>query len=296
MDTKKIEVLLRALELGSLSKAAQEYLYTPSAVSHILDTLEDELGTKIVRRTYRGIEPEEGCEEIISGLKEILEAEKRVIRLSADKKKRKSTITVGTYSSISKYILPRLTKGFKEVFPHIEIDIIVGDKMKDFYHHREADVILGEPLSAPDVIFEKLLTDSYVAILPPSFPCERERIRREELYNGTFIMAMDTAIQTYMKERPTGDIIRVNSHDDSSILQMVKADIGLSILPSLSIERGHGLVCKELEPTLSRVLGLVYRKNDFKKNPNLRAFIEYTRNFDLQQPGDTLCSHSNTAG
>ena len=87
MDTKKIEVLLRALELGSLSKAAQEYLYTPSAVSHILDTLEDELGTKIVRRTYRGIEPEEGCEEIISGLKEILEAEKRVIRLSATRRR-----------------------------------------------------------------------------------------------------------------------------------------------------------------------------------------------------------------
>ena len=107
MDTKKLEVLLRAIELGSLSKAAEEYLYTPSAVSHILDTIEDEIGTKIVKRTYKGIEPEEDCKEIIEELKQLVNTEKHIINLAANKKKGKETINIATYSSISKYILPQ---------------------------------------------------------------------------------------------------------------------------------------------------------------------------------------------
>ena len=44
MDINKIEILIKAIELGSLSKAANEFLYTPSAVSHIVDAIENEVG------------------------------------------------------------------------------------------------------------------------------------------------------------------------------------------------------------------------------------------------------------
>ena len=51
MDISKIEILLRAIELGSLSKASNEFLYTPSAVSHILDSIENEVGVKALYET-----------------------------------------------------------------------------------------------------------------------------------------------------------------------------------------------------------------------------------------------------
>ena len=75
METKKIEMLLRAIELKSLSKAAEEYLYTPSAMSHIADGIENELGIQILKRTHSGIEVNNGCAEVIEKLRAITDAE-----------------------------------------------------------------------------------------------------------------------------------------------------------------------------------------------------------------------------
>ena len=94
MQIKNIEILLRALELGSLSKAAEEYLYTPSAVSHILDAVESEIGTRVIKRTYKGVEPEEGCEEILECLKQLVKTENHIMKLAADQKKGKTSIRI----------------------------------------------------------------------------------------------------------------------------------------------------------------------------------------------------------
>ena len=85
MDIHKIEILIRAIELGSLSKAAKEFLYTPSAVSHIFDTIENEIGIRFIKRGYSGIEVEDGCEEIVRNLKNIVSLEKRTKQIAYDR-------------------------------------------------------------------------------------------------------------------------------------------------------------------------------------------------------------------
>ena len=82
MDTDKIEILVRAIELGSLSKAADEFSYTPSAVSHIADSVENEIGIRFIKRTYAGIETEPGCEVIVDTLKKIVRLKRKAIQLA----------------------------------------------------------------------------------------------------------------------------------------------------------------------------------------------------------------------
>ena len=55
MDTVKIRAVLAAAKYGSLSKAAQEFSYTPSAFSHMLVTFEKELGVRIFERSSKGV-------------------------------------------------------------------------------------------------------------------------------------------------------------------------------------------------------------------------------------------------
>ena len=69
MDINKIEMILFALHSGSFSKAAEKYSYTPSALSHIADSLEGEIGRKFIRRTHMGIEPADP--EIVAALQDI---------------------------------------------------------------------------------------------------------------------------------------------------------------------------------------------------------------------------------
>ena len=51
MDTFKIRAVLAAAETGSLSRAAEQFSYTPSAFSHMLSAFEDELGVRIFHRS-----------------------------------------------------------------------------------------------------------------------------------------------------------------------------------------------------------------------------------------------------
>ena len=71
MDTNKIKMFLLTEKYKSFSKTAEEFSYTPSAISHIADSLEEELGVKLFIRSRKGVELTE------AGLKQI-KAAKRI--------------------------------------------------------------------------------------------------------------------------------------------------------------------------------------------------------------------------
>ena len=50
MDSKKLEILMTAVDLGSFSKASEVVGYTQSGLTHQVDSLEREIGLRHVRR------------------------------------------------------------------------------------------------------------------------------------------------------------------------------------------------------------------------------------------------------
>lgn len=50
MDTEKCRALIAALELGSLTAAAESLGYTPSGISRMMAALEDEMGFPLLIR------------------------------------------------------------------------------------------------------------------------------------------------------------------------------------------------------------------------------------------------------
>ena len=54
MDTKKTKALLLALERGSLTAAAEELGYTQSGFTHMMNSLEDEAGIRLLVRSKVG--------------------------------------------------------------------------------------------------------------------------------------------------------------------------------------------------------------------------------------------------
>ena len=72
MDTLKIKTILSAVENKSFSKTAEELSYTPSALSHMADSLEQELGVKLLKRTPKGVELTENGEKLKDKLQAVL--------------------------------------------------------------------------------------------------------------------------------------------------------------------------------------------------------------------------------
>ena len=55
MDTTKCTALLTILEKGSLSAAADALGYTPSGISRMIDSMEEETGFALLTRSRRGV-------------------------------------------------------------------------------------------------------------------------------------------------------------------------------------------------------------------------------------------------
>ena len=283
MDTDKIEILIKAIEMGSMSKAANVFSYTPSAVSHIADVIENEVGIKFIRRTYSGIEIEPGCEMIVDNFRKIVSLQKQTKQIASDILRNKKGVTIGTYASLSKHIMAKIIKGFNKQFPDININIIVMDDINKVFEDNEADILLAERIEGENIGWQEILTDPYVAVFPDNTGNQNKSISIEELYKYTFIKTRENKIAQYIDESKFDNVINVDSHDDSSVIYMVKEGLGIAVLPMLSVRDEKNVQYKTLEPGFDRKLGVIYRKTDFEKTTELRKFIEYIRLFDFNQ-------------
>ncbi len=280
MDISKIEMLLRAIELGSLSKASQEFLYTPSAFSHILNAVEKELNTTLIKRSHTGIVPLEDKKEIIDLMKKIVDTYKKIVHLSMDNSLTQS-INICTYASISKALLPELSKSLKSEYPDLKIDIIVSDSLKKI--SEKADVLIGEKVTLENYVWEELFVDPYVAVVPATNELYNEGFSFEKKYDDTIILTIDGIVQRTVKKENFSNVITVKSDDDGSVLEMVRAGMGITILPRLSV----GVIDEKIkllpiEPKLIRKLGILY-ENKLKNNPVICHIANEIKKYNVNQ-------------
>ncbi len=259
MDTYKISVILRAIELGSLTKAAAEYEYSPSALSQMLTSLEEEIGTTLITRTHTGITAAEGAEDIISMLGEMLKIKDEII--SAAAKSGNRAITVATYPSISKNILPSAIKAYKQLHADVDINIIVSDTFDDIFRKGLADFCFGERIKSDEAVFVPVLDDPFLAVLPVSYKCEGPEISCLELLKNKFIKPKDKNISAYIKKYSTDKLLSHNASDDSSVMELVRAEMGVSILSRMATLGAAGIKTEALSPPLYRRLGFIYKRS-----------------------------------
>ena len=76
------KVFYDVAKYGSFSKAAEELSYTPSAMSHIADSVECELGIKLLNRNFNGVELNENGTFLLPYIKALINAEDELLKQS----------------------------------------------------------------------------------------------------------------------------------------------------------------------------------------------------------------------
>ena len=56
MDARKLNAIMTAIDLGSFSKAAESVGYTQSGLTHLVNSLEKELGFPLFVRSKQGVQ------------------------------------------------------------------------------------------------------------------------------------------------------------------------------------------------------------------------------------------------
>ena len=193
MDSRKLEILMAAVDLGSLSRAAEVVGYTQSGLTHLVDSLEREIGLTLVQRDHSGIALTEEGNALMPAIREFLRANARLEnQISAITEKSAQTIRVAAYASIAMRWMPEILYRFRRVCPHIDVDLRTVDHELEPFELLEAwrtDVIFAARQSAFACDWTPLHNDAMYAILPADYPTDdRETFPITEFEGRDFLM------------------------------------------------------------------------------------------------------------
>lgn len=279
MNIRKYEAFVRAVELGSLSKAAEELGYTQSGISHMMQSLEDEVGFPLMVRTSTGIQPNSEGEMLLPAIRQMLNTseslEQHIAKIKGIDTGR---IRIAAYPSVAAYWLPTIIRKFREDYPNVEIEIteVGSGAIESIMTSRQAELCIYAGGEGKDFEWEPLCRDRMLVLLPPNHPLAgAEEIPLEKLEKETFIMPMpdyDGEVRFILNKLKKGPHISFSACSDYTIINMVTQGLGVSILPELLLKNyKHQAVALPLAPMQERELGIGV--------PQLRAMSPVTRNF-----------------
>ena len=279
MNIHKLEALVRAVELGSLSKAAEELGYTQSGISHMMQSLEEEVGFPLMIRTSSGIQLNHEGELLLPVIRQLLNSSEVLEQYIAQIKGADTgRIRIAAYPSVATYWLPQIIRDFQKDYPHVEVQIMEGgsDTIERIMAGKQADLCLYAGGESKDFEWVPLCEDRLLALVPPDHPlAEQKTLPLEAFLHEKFIMPMpgyDGEVRFILDKLNRWPQILFSACSDYAIINMVTEGLGVSILPELLLRNyKHQAVALPMDPLQVRMLGMGV--------PKMKAVSPVTRNF-----------------
>lgn len=277
MDTLKVKAFMAVKKYGSFSKAAEMFCYTPSAFSHIADSLEEELNVKLFKRTHKGVEITEKGNELVKYFENLLNAEDMLFSRCSEIGEKVKEVRIGAYSSISKHFLPKIIKEFREQNGEIKISVYVSDDLTQMLNNDEIDVMIASEIIPENWLRFELFTDPYVAVLPSNL-CKTNQITKDEFYNFPFIDTKEKIIHGQFDLSKFKEIIDYKTDDYNSVISLVKEGVGVAVVPKLELKtKISGIKICKIEPEFNREIVVAYKKQK-KTNVAISRLIDFLKN------------------
>ena len=242
MDWDKLRVFHAVAEAGSFTHAGEALNLSQSAVSRQISALEESLSVPLFHRHARGLILTEQGELLYRTAREVfskLAMTEAMLSESKDRPKGPLKVTT-TVSFGSAWLTPRIRE-FLELYPDIQVAMVVDDSELDL-SMREADVAIRmSPPRQPDLVQRHLMTVRVHLYAAPEYLKKHGTPRRaEELDQHRLVVYGDEArapisninwvleagLKPGHERRP---ILQVNN--TYGLLRAVSSGLGLAALP-----------------------------------------------------------------
>jgi DNA-binding transcriptional LysR family regulator len=249
LDLPRLAVLREVARRGSLSAAALELAYTPSAVSQQIAALEREVGLAVLERRPRGVVLTDAGRHLLAHAEEILgRVEAAEEEMQALAGLRSGSLRLGAFSSAGAVLVPRAVIELQRRYPgvHLTLEEMEPDEAVAQLRDREIDLALVYELPTshgsepPALEYEHLLDDPLYIGLPKNHRlAARKRIRVTELaaerwvrgvYQGSTLSVLSTACQAAGFEPNV--VFRCDDH--LAVQGFVAAGLGIAVMPGLT--------------------------------------------------------------
>ena len=283
MDTKKLEALVVSVELGSFTRAAEQLGYTQSGLTHMMNSLEKDIGFTVLVRGRSGVQLTPAGQRIFPLVQECLAGRAALEReISLINSHKEDSVRVAAYESIARHWLPEVIQQFRREHPDVTVDIQMGsvDEVYRWVMEDRVDMCFASRQDYNTLDWTPLRDDELLAILPPDYP-DGDNAFPIEFFNGQeFLMpsmGFDKDILRVLNEHGVAPLIRTTQVSDSAVISMVEHGLGVSVLSRLVLRgRQNSVRALPLLPQAFRKLGIAARPRK-ELRPIVRKFITQSR-------------------
>ncbi len=265
MDSKKLEVLMTAADLGSFTKASEVIGYTQSGLTHMMNALEREIGFPLLQRNHSGIQLTEQGEKLMPAIREFLQANANLEnRIRAIAEEKTEVIRIAAYASIAMQWMPEILYRFRRLCPEVTVELRMVDHALepfDLLEKGQTDVIFASRQHYSCCDWIPLYNECMYAILPNTYPLNGRSVFPLQEFSGQeFLMPYGRFdIDVRAAVEPLG--VRLNSQtarvDDETVIRMVGRGLGVSMMTELMIRgRTDDVLCVPVDPPVKRELGM----------------------------------------
>ncbi|WP_405658230.1 LysR family transcriptional regulator [Streptomyces sp. RK9] len=305
LDMRRMQILRAVVTSGSVTAAARNLGYTPSAVSQQMAALEKEAGTPLLERTGRGVRPTDAgllladCATAIG--RHVAHAETALADLRTG---RTGRISVRYFATAGARVAAPALARLRREHPGVRAELRLtdpDDPLPEVKAGRTDVALVVRRHDAPPVDglrFVHLLDDRYRAVLPPAHPlAARTELRLTDLADEPFVGSelpgpcLDAVLDACGSAGFTPDFV-VESGDYATAQGFVAAGVGVALVPEMGLVTAPGtdegrpewVVREVVDPKPVRSIWAAVRATA-PQGPVLRAFLGALRDAAAEAGG-----------
>ena len=291
MNLRDLNYLVAVADSHHFGRAAERCFVSQPTLSGQIKKLEEELGVTLFERTRRSVETTQLGETIVAQARRVLEQADALRQLAqSHQDPLVGPLRMGAIPTLSPYLMPLILKPLKKKYPQIKL--VLTEELTDTLlmrlgKHEIDAALLATPVENPEFESMPLFNEPFWLIHPRRHPLsERKKIIQSDLDGADLLLLAEGHCLTeqamkvcHLHERSIeGDMADLRAASLETLLQMVAAGFGSTLLPALALKtasaRDRSLTARQLQlPDTFRTVSMVYRRT-FPRRQALDAFTD----------------------
>lgn len=280
MNTVQLECFVSVAEHLNFSKASKVLKITQPAVSHQIQTLEEELEVKLFHRTSKSVSlTQEGILFLADAqliLKTALSAKERL-----GMREHFIPFELGCHNHMELNLLPPILKQLMQEFPLLRpsIRLVPFPSLISLVENSQVQAALGikEESKKSILFFKKLCVVPVACVCSPEHPLAQHQALTKDQLKGNFIACSPRQISNAVFSAQSGVLAdlppeqRFFTENIESALALAKAGIGYTLYPDIPQAREAGLCYLPVHDLPGISFGVYYPYG--QNHPVLKRFL-----------------------
>lgn len=267
-DLDLVNTFLVVAEEGSLTRAAVRLFRTQSALTRRLQAFEEAVGRSLFVRSKSGVRLSLEGQALVAPARELLRARDRLVGATASAVA-EERLRIACSDTVARYLLAPRLQGLMEAHPALELELQVSNTPQTVSRVDLGEADLGFvllPARHKSLDFQPVRTYHHMAAFPPGIrPRSREVGLPEVLEYPLVLLDRSTRTRQLIDASLLSKGLfpgRVTEVGNVSVLKsLVRAGMGVGILPEYARESTDGLVWRSIKDSSERVLAACLRKD-----------------------------------